>query len=204
MKRRLGFTLLALVALYQGSQTLALAVSLEFVPMSQTVASGQPVNVDVVISGLGPLFGPPSVGAFDLDVSFNPAILSPTQVAFGEFLGNPNTGEALTVSQFTPGVIDFAAVSLLSPEGLDALQPDRFSLAILSFNSLALGTSPLSFSQVIVADAFGKTLDTDSRAGSVNVAPEPSSLLLVASGLLGALITAWLGKYQNLRKSEWS
>ena len=88
-------------------------------------------------------------------------------------------------------MIDFAAVSLLSPGELAALQPARFSLASLSFNSLALGTSSLTFSQTIVADAFGNTLDVSARDGSVNVVPESSSFLLFASVLAAAIVIAW-------------
>ena len=199
MRTLLCFTMLILVALCQGNNTLALAVTLEFSPTSQIVDPGKPVTVDVVISGLA-AGGPPSVGAFDLDVSFNPAILSSTGVTFGHSLGNPGLGEVLTASSLVPGVIDFAAVSLLSSEELDALQPARFSLANLAFSPVGVGTSRLTFSQVIVADTFGVTLDTDSRVGSVTVVPEPSSLFLFAPVLVAAIVTIWLRTHQTRRE----
>jgi hypothetical protein len=62
------------------------AVSLSLSPASQTVIGGQTASVDVGISGIGP---PPSVGAFDLSVSFDPALLLPTDVSFGRFLVTP-------------------------------------------------------------------------------------------------------------------
>jgi hypothetical protein len=173
---------------------------LEFLPALQTAGLGQPVSVDVVISGLA-AGGPPSVGAFDLDVSFNPTIFSSTGVRFGQFLGNPGLGEVLTISSPARGVIDLAAVSFLSPEELNALQPARFSLASLDFSSLREGTSPLAFSQAIIADAFGGTLATTASGGIVNVAaPEPSSFLLVASGLVAAIVITWLRTNQTWRE----
>jgi hypothetical protein len=120
--------------------------------------------VDIFISGLGAGI-PPSVGAFDLDVSFDPAILSPTGVAFGPFLGIPFV-DALVDATFPPGVIDLAEVSLLPSADLDLLQPAAFPFATLFFDTLALGTSPLTFSLVIVDDAFGGKLDITTGSGS--------------------------------------
>ena len=43
------------------------AILIEFDPASQGVPVGNPVDVDLTISGLGD-FAPPSLGAFDLDI----------------------------------------------------------------------------------------------------------------------------------------
>src|SRR6266702_2570133 len=119
------------------------AIFLSLVPSSATVTTGNTVNVNVIISGLG---NPPSVGAFDLNVGFNPAIFAPTAVTFGAFLGNPDLFEALTAFDFsTPGRVEFAEVSLLSPSELDALQRSSFLLAILSFTAISNGASPFIF-----------------------------------------------------------
>src|SRR5687767_13812799 len=97
----------------------AASITWELVPSSTTVIAGQSISADIVISGK-PIGGPPSIGTFDFDVSFNPAILTPTDVIFGLFLGDPIFGEALTDFTFQPGIVDLAAVSLLSPAELDA------------------------------------------------------------------------------------
>src|SRR5439155_19254492 len=52
------------------------SVSLSFSPFSQNVTAGQTISVQVQISGLGN-FAVPSVGSFDLFVSFDPTLLSP-------------------------------------------------------------------------------------------------------------------------------
>lgn len=170
--------LVGFVALLRATPTLA--ISLDLVPNSPTVMAGDLLDVDVVISGLV-AGGSPSVGAFDLDVSFDPAILSPTDVTFGPFLGDPNLFEALTDFTFLPGIVDLAEVSLLSSAELDALQPDPFTLATLSFSAFASGTTTLTFSQIIIDDAFGNKIPI----------PEPSTLPLLGAGLAGLLAYGW-------------
>jgi hypothetical protein len=167
----------------------ALAVSLDFVPASQIAGVGQSLSVDVVVSGLG-TGSAPSVGAFDLDVSFGPLIVSPTSIAFGPFLGDEGLGEAVTSFAFSPGVVDLAGNSFLAPGELDALQPASFPLATLFFDTLGAGTSPLTLSQAFVDDAFAARLTVDTTSGSVTVSqpvsqpvPEPATVLLVGLGL---------------------
>jgi hypothetical protein len=159
------------------------AISLILSPASQTVIGGQTASVDVGISGIG---HPPSVGAFDLSVSFDPALVLPTDVSFGALLGNPGASppEALTDFMFSPGVVEFAEVSLLSPTELDVLQTPAFSLATLSFTALGSGTAFFSFSAGVVDDAFGNKLA---------VVSEPSPCLLLATGLLALVSLGWRG-----------
>jgi len=169
---------------------------LSFSPSSQTASGGQTVTVDIVISGLS-AGAPPSVGAFDLDVSFDPAILLPIDVTFGSFLGTPGI-DALTDFLLSPGVVDLAEVSLLAPINLDA-HPASFSLATLSFVAVGVGTSPLAFSQIVVDDAFGDKIPTTGVDGSITGIPEPASALLSGAGLLLiALARCWL---RSIRRS---
>lgn len=164
------------------------AVSLEFVPGNQTVNVGDPAVVDVLISGLGD-GAASSVGTFDLNVSYDASILTAAGVTFGGFLGDGLLTSIQTVDLGGAGVADLAEVSLLFAFELDALQPASFTLATLTFDTLAAGTSPLVFSQALIGDGLGLPLQVNAGGGSVAAVPEPAFLLLLASGL--AVLLAW-------------
>lgn len=72
-------------------------------------------------------------------------------------------------------------VPLLSSLELDVLQPDKFHLATLYFDSIGFGDSLLGFSQAIVSDGTGANLFHELGTGQVSVAPvpEPSTFLLL-------------------------
>jgi hypothetical protein len=187
MKR---LVLLGVVALVLGllRPLPAEALLIEFVRVSQTVPLGTAVAVDVVISGTV-ADGPPSIGGYDLDVSFDASILAISDVIFDVFLGNPLSLVGVDIS--IAGLIDFAEVSLLSALELDTLQPDRFRLATLLFDATSKGTSPLVFSQSLVSDAFADPLAAELASGSVTVVSAPGTLLLALLALvLAAVATA--------------
>jgi hypothetical protein len=72
---------------------------------------------------------------------------------------------------------------VLSPGDLDALQPASFTLTTLSFTTLGVGISPLTFSQAQVLDAFAAPLSLTMGSGSTAAVPEPGTLALLGSGL---------------------
>jgi hypothetical protein len=163
------------------------ALSIGFAPVAVTGAVGSSLALDVVVSGLGDGTAP-SLGSFDLDVSFDPSLLSFDSLGFGALLGGP--ADSLRDSdEPAAGVVDLAEVSLLSPPELDALQPDSFVLATLSFTALGAGTSTVSFSQALLGDAFGQrfgevSLGAARVTASGAVIPEPRAFALFALGAL--------------------
>jgi hypothetical protein len=175
---------LAMVLVF--STSLAQAITIGFDPVTQDVILGNPAVVDLFISGLGN-YEPPSLGVFDLDIAYNPTILDFTGYVLGPYLGDTAIGEALDLSwgETAPGLVNIGELSLLFDWELDALQPSSFTLASLTFDTLALGPSPLGLSVNALGDAYGDPITADVQSGSVNVVPEPRSLLLVASGLVG-------------------
>ena len=86
--------------------TPAAAISIDFVPAAQTRFLGEAVSVGVVVSGL---LGPTPdqvVSGFDLDVLYNPAILTATGVTFSAFLGGPLDGRVTAERQYPAAVAD--------------------------------------------------------------------------------------------------
>ena len=165
--------------------TAAHAISLGFSPSNPVVPKGSSVDVDLTISGLGD-FAPPSLSVFDLDVLYDSAILSLTNVAFGD----PGLGDQLDLFGFgsftgvgaVAGGTNLFEISFDSPLDLDTLQPGSFTLARLTFNVLDVGTSPLDLANVILGDSFGAPLEASVDPGSVTGIPEPGTITLFLMG----------------------
>ncbi len=172
------------------------AVTIGFSPGSQEVLEGSSFGVDLVVSDLlGAL-----VGTFDLTIGFDPGILGFVGYSLGTYLGDvasidPETGfplEAIDLSpgQVSPGQINLAELSFLSASDLSGQPSSGFTLATLTFSALSIGEKTgLSLSSVIIGDAGGDPFgNVQMNNGSVTVGapvPEPSTLLLLASGLAG-------------------
>ena len=187
MKKLLLGSMFGLAVAFASSA--ALAISIEFVPSSQSVAAGSPVDVAIRITGLGNLSAP-SLGTFDLDVGFDPAILSFSSVSYGD----PALGDQLdllglgSLTATTPGVgsVNLFELSLDLASDLDTLQAGDFTLATLTFDTASAGASALTITVNALGDALGDPLTASLGSGSINV-PEPALLLLLGAGLAGAL-----------------
>lgn len=176
----------ALCAAFLWSERAA-AVSLALSPATQSVTTGGAVDVDIVITDLGS-GAAPTLAAFDLDVSFDPSVLSFLSVDFGLDLGVPGL-DALTSAGLLAGPmrVDLAATSLLANATLDAQQPASFVLATLHFVALAPGTSALAITQAVLADTAGgpgnNSIAADLAGADVTVVPEPGTAALLAMGI---------------------
>jgi hypothetical protein len=188
--KRLAFTSLLLVALPTQ------AITISFNPTTSSTAVGSSVDMALVISGLGNGTAP-SLGVFDLDVGFNPAILDFSSVVFVDpLLGDQLDLSGLgSVNSFTPGAgsVNLFELSLDLASDLDSLQADSFTLATLTFSGLSVGVSPLSISLNAIGDANGDSLTVNSVGASITVnpntnpgsVPEPATWMLLG---LSALI----------------
>jgi hypothetical protein len=168
----------------------ATAITIEFTPPSQSVSVGSTTTVDLVISGLVDNAAP-SLGAFDLDVGFDPSILNFSGAALGNQLDLFGLG---TINGVISGIgtVNLFELSLESVADLDTLQAGSFLLATLSFDALASGSSALSLSINALGDSLGDRLEAEViegtiRVGSVGAVPEPASLPLIGIGMLSMI-----------------
>jgi hypothetical protein len=171
-------------------------VSIE--PPTQIVTYGSSVVIDVAIAGLG-RGKAPSLGAFDLTLSFDPTLLLFQGLRFGAGGASSQLGPVVgSISGFTvdsaAGSVDLFEVSLEAPATLDSLQPDAFVLSELSFMTLRPGSGCMGLSDIILGDAQGAALRVDSIQGAfltvqpITTVPENGASL----GLLSIAIAAYL------------
>ncbi len=187
-------TLLLLLALCCLRAPFAHAALIELQPDSLLAETGDSISLDLVVSGLGS-FGPDSLGAFDISVGFDPTRLSFTGYSLGDLLGDISLAEAIDTSAGDiGGAVSLTEVSLLSPAGLDALQPDSFVVATLDFDVINLAPSIVTDLSVlagaILGDAFGGPLSvTGLGSASVTGIPAPGTVLLLAAAGFGWRVT---------------
>ncbi len=161
------------------------AISIGFQPVSQSVVLGDSVLVDIVVSDLGGEI----VSAYDLDITYDAAILSAVSVTFGPSLGNEALFEVFSDSDLSmPGLVDLAQLSLLSDAALLGLQGgDSVVLARLEFGTVGMGVTSLGFTFDRFNDIKGlnaEQLVIEAVAGNVAVIPEPHASLLFALGVV--------------------
>lgn len=134
-----------------------------------SVTSGDNFNVTLDISGLG-ANSAPSLGAYDIDVLFDTALLNLVSVLFGTDLGVSLQDESAIM-----GGHNLNETSFEDPLDLNANQPAAFTLATLNFSAIGTGNTSLSLNINALGDANGDAL-------TVGV-PLPGTLLLTGLGL---------------------
>ncbi|MDX2504819.1 MAG: hypothetical protein QNL62_10130 [Gammaproteobacteria bacterium] len=165
------------------------AITLSFDPISAEITQGSGVEVNLVISGLGTGTAP-SLGTFDLDVDYDASLLGVSNVLFADQLDLFGLGST-TDWESIDGSVNLFELSLDQPSDLELLQLDSFTLATLSFDTLGVGSSLLSYSNVFLGDAGGNPLFADLMSeGNITVLPavaisEPAMLWLMGFGLAG-------------------
>jgi hypothetical protein len=179
-KSLIGALLLSLSGLAESAITLAVA------PLSQ---SGSSIDIGVTVSGLG-AGEAPSLGSYDLDLHFDSSYLEYVGTRFGD----PELGDELDVLDFGAnvtsaesngsGVLNLFELSFDAPEDLNALQADSFTLAIVTFNFLQAGSTPLSLVVNAFGDADGNALAANVSSATVAPVPLPPALWLMATGLV--------------------
>ena len=177
MKNKTILTVVACLAMATGAH----AGTITITPLSQNITgSGQTV---VTIS-----VPPEIVSAYDLQIQFNPGLLTPTSVLFGSELGAPV--DSIQTFSVAGGRLDISEFSFLSDSTLIS-QPLSFVLFTINWDVVAAGTSDLTWTRSDAYGAGGLALPTLTATGASitgalgdgSQVPEPSTgvLLLIAS-----------------------
>ena len=176
-KQILQLALLSFVVIVFGAVHARADSVVSIQPSVSNPGVGETFDLLVDISSVSDLY------AFQFDISFNPAILSGTSVTEGAFL--PAGGATF----FIPGSIDNigGSISFTADILLTAVSGVSGSgtLADLQFQALTAGTSPVNLSNIILLDSNLSDIPFNTSNGSVSSVPEPSTILLLGSGLIG-------------------
>ena len=177
----LRFALMSIVA-----ATAGWCGTIQFSNSNVQATAGGPIMVDVLASDVFDLY------AFQVDLLWDPAVLSAQAVTEGDFL--PLSGPTF----FDGGTIDNGSgtVSLIF-DTLSGAVPGASGtgvLAHLSFTALAAGTSTLQFANLIALDSTLNDAGIGTASATVTVgapatdAPEPATWALVGICLCWAVL----------------
>ncbi len=179
------------------SLVVAFSGSMNAAPITMTVSapSAAPphdqVSVTIGIAGLGTGTAQ-SIGTFDVNLGFDPLLLSFVSATFGNQLDILGLGDIRTVT-LGVGVVNLFELSLDSPAELNRLQLPAFTLATLTFDTLAEGRSPLTVTVNALGDADGSAVEAQIQNGSIliqNSVPEPRATPIVAGVLVAILLAS--------------
>ena len=135
---------------------------------------------------------PPPFFGFGAEITFDGSILQFNSVSFGPSFGNPlDKAETLIFTRFLPEKLATLIGAHLSEAKHLPLQPESFTFATLKFTGNHAGVSQLS----IIGGGVDSIGNQDAAIGipastsvqptdSGRVVPEPTTILLLATGLL--------------------
>src|ERR1017187_4555334 len=150
--------LLALSVLIAPTASAGIVVSV--LPGSQlSVMPGDLATVDLTISGLG-VGTSPSLGVYDLNLTFDPPILPFVSGDWGTGLDLFGLGDVRSAAP-SAGLVNLFELSLDSAADLNAFQPSTFLLASLQFQGVSTGTSNIALAINALGDANGAPLSAN-------------------------------------------
>ena len=130
------------------------AVSLSLLPANAQVAPGALFNQTIRLQDVS------NLGAFQADVTYDPAVVQVESVTLGAFLGSTGRSVIATPPDIdnVTGRVRWGAGSYGAPAG----PTGSGDVAVIRFRALPGGQTALAFEQVMLADAQSNTLDLGS------------------------------------------
>ena len=129
-------------------------------------------------SGPGPAFG----------ITFTPGLVAdPTRLVFGPSARITGTSATMNLDSAFPGLVSFyfagnGTVSFFSGQNGSGTQLSSFGLVSMTVPN-AFGATLLPFQSAVFTPAVGSTLRLDSITFGAQVVPEPSTAMLLLTGL---------------------
>jgi hypothetical protein len=149
-------------------------------PSTSEVLIGSQFYADIMVEELGIN---EMIGAFDLNVQYDPSILYFNEYSLtNELSGVTNSNVLdLSVGLTNPGEVNISGLLLL--DNFDS-SLNTLKLASVIFSAVNEGISTLGLSDVTLANYFGDAISTVIQNGSVQSVPEASSMALMCTGLV--------------------
>ncbi|MEM9293474.1 MAG: Ig-like domain-containing protein [Acidobacteriota bacterium] len=202
-------TLRALLLVALGALTLAAGsasaqIVLEAVPDRVEIPPGGSLNVEVAVSGLG-AFAAPSLGAYDVQLTFDPAVFDLTEAVSGLELGDPTLGQVISVATVGDGTYDALEISLLPPADLITNQDERVVLFVATFDAIAPGAGVFDLGlNSPLADELGNPLTVviDDPVTVTTLSPLEIPTLDTVGLLLLVLTLVFSGWFLLRRQSQ--
>jgi len=135
-------------------------------PSTEVAADSQPFTASVVVEGVT------NLGAFQFDLTYDPAIIRFVEVQEGPFLGSSGREVKCIPPRSGEGSAGLTCVTLgATPDGPNG----SGVLATITFQPVASGSSPLHLVRLTLTDPPGQTLPAQAQDATLAVSPAQES-----------------------------
>jgi len=161
-----GLTVVALLLLPASPAAAQEATVHVEVPLTAVAADSGPFTVSVVVEDVA------NLGAYQFDLTYDPAIVRFVEVHEGAFLGSSGRQVQCLPARTQEGLIGLTCVTLgATPDGPNG----SGVLTTITFEPVAPGSSPLHFARLTLTDPPGQALPSGAQDATVKVAGAESA-----------------------------